>query len=242
MSKLLQLANVATEENILSVIKLQYVPSSGKLYGDDVNLLAPYDTKLHNVLIGDLCVFSNAEGAYIYCQVLKIFAKKNEAKNGYRSYSSHHNGSSSEEITYEFLVQLDDNQTIRIGQKELYVLENWHRIYDAVIAKPPDERESFKYQQDGQYSSTNGNQAGGRSTDDGSSSRQSHRTPGDGEENFSSGQGSDSDRSDTSSTYGGSQENIPSSVELEQSKSEVNNELRLLWGLEENERKKKINR
>lgn len=75
MSKLLQLANVATEENILSVIKLQYVPSSGKLYGDDVNLLALYDTKLHNVLIGDLCVFSNAEGAYIYCQVLKIFAK-----------------------------------------------------------------------------------------------------------------------------------------------------------------------
>lgn len=75
MSKLLQLANVATEENILSVIKLQYVPSSGKLYGDDVNLLALYDTKLHSVLIGDLCVFSNSEGAYIYCQVLKIFAK-----------------------------------------------------------------------------------------------------------------------------------------------------------------------
>lgn len=148
-------------------------------------------------------------------------------------------------------MQIDDNQTVRIGQKELFVLENWHRIYDAVIAKPPDERESFKYQQDGQYSSTNGhrssagaggNGAGGAAGGDESSSSRNHRTPGDGEENFSSGQGSDSDRSDTSSTYGGSQENIPSSVELEQSKSEVNNELRQLWGLEENERKKKINR
>lgn len=142
------------------------------------------------------------------------------------------NGSGAEngEITFEFLVQMDENQTVRITQKELYVLENWHRIYDAVIAKPPDERESFKYQENGQYSSTN------KSNDE---SKQ--RTPGDGEENFSSGQGSDSDRSDTSSTYG-SQENLPSSIELEQSKTEVNSELRLLWGLEENERKKKINR
>ena len=65
MSRLLQLVNVATEENILSVIKLQYVPSSGKLYGDDVNLLAQYDPKLHNVLIGDMCVFANADGMWL---------------------------------------------------------------------------------------------------------------------------------------------------------------------------------
>lgn len=50
-----------------------------------------------------------------------------------------------------------------------------------------------------------------------------------------------SDKSETSSTYG-SNENIPNGIELEQSKAEVNNELRLLWGLEENDRKKKINR
>jgi hypothetical protein len=31
------LVNLATEENIISVIKLQCVPSSGKLYGDDVS-------------------------------------------------------------------------------------------------------------------------------------------------------------------------------------------------------------
>jgi hypothetical protein len=79
MSKLLQLVNVAAEENILSVIKLQFVPSSGKLYGDDINLLALYDAKLHNVLIGDLCVFCNAEGAYIYCQILKILTKSTGA-------------------------------------------------------------------------------------------------------------------------------------------------------------------
>lgn len=147
---------------------------------------------------------------------------------------------SNEQITYEFLVQIDDSQTIRIGQKDLYVLENWHRIYDAVIAKPPDERESFKYQQDSQYSSSSQNGRAGN--EESSSSSRHHRTPGDGEENFSSGQGSDSDRSDTSSTYGGSQDNLPSSIELEQAKTEVNSELRLLWGLEENERKKKINR
>lgn len=160
-----------------------------------------------------------------------------EGKNGTKSsYTTNYTSSAAnEEITYEFLVQVDENQTVRIGQKDLYVLENWHRIYDAVIAKPPDERESFKYSTDGQYSSS------GRSEET-SGRQQHHRTPGDGEENFSSGQGSDSDRSDTSSTYGGSQENIPSSIELEQARNEVNNELRLLFGLEENERKKKINR
>lgn len=159
---------------------------------------------------------------------------KNGTKSSYSTNFTSASSSSNEEITYEFLVQVDDNQTVRIGQKDLYVLENWHRIYDAVIAKPPDERESFKYSAEGQYSSS----GAGRSED----RQQHHRTPGDGEENFSSGQGSDSDRSDTSSTYGGSQENIPNSIELEQARNEVNNELRLLFGLEENERKKKINK
>lgn len=245
MSKLLQLANVATEENILSVIKLQYVPSSGKLYGDDVNLLAAYDPKLHNVLIGDLCVFCNAEGAYIYCQIVKIYTKS-------RPSSSHHhrdrytstyqtaNGTSTE-LDYEFLVQVDDAKTLKIGQKELYVLENWHRIYDAVIAKPPDERESFKYSENQFGSNGNGTSNGGSTPKQNGAGDEGKRSPGDGgEENFSSN-GSDSDRSDTSSTYG-SNEHLPSSIEVEQAKGEVNNELRLLWGLEENERKKKINR
>ena len=90
MSRLLQLVNVATEENILSVIKLQYVPSSGKLYGDDVNLLAQYDAKFHNVLIGDLCVFANADGTYIYCQVVKIqsVSKSTGHKNNDTRYIS----------------------------------------------------------------------------------------------------------------------------------------------------------
>ena len=226
MSKLLQLVNVATEENILSVIKLQYVPSSGKLYGDDVNLLAPYDPKLHNVLIGDLCVFANQDGRYIYCQVIKINTKPKKSAPKYSLKAAE------SDIEYEFVVSLDESgaETSTIAQKDLYVLENWHRIYDAIIAKPPDERESFsnKYQES-ESKKSNSNE---------SDSNGSYRGKQADDENFSSN-GSDSDRSDTSSTYG-SNENIPNSIEIEQAKSEINQELRLLWGLEEGERNKKV--
>ena len=218
MSRLLQLVNVATEENILSVIKLQYVPSSGKLYGDDVNLLAPFDPKLHHVLIGDLCVFANSDTTYIYCQVVKmnVVGKISDT-----------------EVEYEFVVQTDENgaQFTTIKQKDLYVLENWHRIYDAMICKPPDERETFKYPEN-----TGSSNKGTNGTDSDNGKRSSGDT-----EDMSGNASDSSDKSDTSSPYG-SNENIPNSIELEQSKNELNNELRLLWGLEENDRKKKINR
>ena len=219
MSRLLQLVNVATEENILSVIKLQYVPSSGKLYGDDVNLLAPFDPKIHHVLIGDLCVFANTDGTYIYCQIVKINVII----------------MAEGETDYEFTVQLDENgvQFSTIGQKDLYVLENWHRIYDAMICKPPDERETFKYPENNNGTSSSKTTNG--DTDSGK------RTPGDTDENMSGNASDSSDKSETSSNYG-SNENLPNSIELEQSKNELNNELRLLWSLEENDRKKKINR
>ena len=141
------------------------------------------------------------------------------------------------EMEYEFTVQIDDTgaQLVKISQKDLYVLENWHRIYDAMIAKPPDERESFKYQEN----SANGN---GKSNGDKEANGHNGKPSAsdNGEENFSSN-ASDSDKSDTSSNFG-STENLSSGIEIEQSKSEVNQELRLLWGLEENERKKKINK
>ena len=212
MSRLLQLVNVATEENILSVIKLQYVPSSGKLYGDDVQLLAPYDPKLHSVLIGDLCVFQNEQGVYLYCQIVKI-------------------------VDDHFVVLVGDEpaQTSHVAKKDLFVLENWHRIYDAMQAKPPDERESFKYSDN--FSHDAKNKANG--------SNQHNSANNSNESNFedSSNASDTSDvKSETSSNYDGSSENIPSAFELEQAKNEVNNELRLLWSLEENERKKKINR
>jgi hypothetical protein len=219
MSRLLQLVNVATEENILSVIKLQYVPSSGKLYGDDINLLAAFDPKFHNVLIGDLCVYSNASGNYIYCQIVKILSMN---KNNRSTL-----------LEYEFVVQAEDSKQVKISQKDLYVLENWHRIYDAMIAKPPDERESFKYQ-----SSESNNQD--KKHHKQHQQHHQQQTGTESEENYSSN-GSDSDKSDASSTYS-SNDNIPNSIEIEQSKSEVNQELRMLWGLEENERKKKINK
>lgn len=230
MSRLLQLVNVATEENILSVIKLQYVPSSGKLYGDDVNLLAAYDHKLHNVLIGDLCVFANADGTYIYCQICKITAiNLDEDANSSAKYVPKKSTKVEGNYEFEFLVQVDESgqQTVVIGQKDLYVLENWHRIYDAMNAKPPDERETFKYQESASSS---------KKSDDA-------KTNGKTEENgdASSNASDSSDKSENSSTCG-SDDNIPNSVELEQAKNELNNELRLLWGLEENDRKKKINR
>ncbi|CAF4738410.1 unnamed protein product, partial [Rotaria magnacalcarata] len=57
MSKLLNLVNVATEENILSILKLQYIPSPGNVYGDDVEQLQQFNVDVHQVLPGDLCVF-----------------------------------------------------------------------------------------------------------------------------------------------------------------------------------------
>ena len=227
MSRLLQLANVATEENILSVIKLQYIPSSGKLYGDDINLLAQFDPKFHNVLISDLCVYANTDGTYIYCQIINMKPIV-KPKSSPKKYSYESSKSNEPELEYEFTISLDENGTnlLTINQKDLYVLENWHRIYDAMIAKPPDERESFKYQESSSSKSDDKRNTNGSDNNN--------------DDNFSSN-ASDSEKSDTSSNYG-SNEFLPNSAEIEQSKSEVNQELRLLWGLEENERKKKINR
>jgi hypothetical protein len=235
MSRLLQLVNVATEENILSVIKLQYVPSSGKLYGDDVNLLAPYDPKLHNVLIGDLCVFANSDGTYIYCQIVKINVIHSKSSKYTSSFKTE---TKTDNFDYEFTVQIDDNgtQLVKILQKDLYVLENWHRIYDAMTAKPPDERETFKYQESSSSSTKNNNTTNNNNNENDSNGKRETN-----EDNNSGNASDSSDKSDTSSNYGSS-EQLPNAVELEQAKSEINQELRLLWSLEENERKKKINR
>ena len=235
MVRVLQLVNVASEENILSVIKLQYIPSSGKIYGDEVSLLAPFDSKVHNVLPGDLCVYLSSEsGVYIYCQVIKIIINP-------KKISSSNSGSKLNDLLeYTFYVQIDENgqQKVNIGEKELYVLENWHRLYDALASKPPDERETFKYQD-----SASNNQFGGANTNGGNGSSagssDGRRTPGDGEENFSDS----SDKSETSSMYD-SNDNLSgiNQNELETAKNEVNQDLRTIWSLEENERKKKINR
>ena len=249
MSRLLQLVNVATDENILSVIKLQYVPSSGKLYGDDVNLLAPFDAKFHQVLVGDLCVCARAsDGAYVYCQVVEIAAAHAGFTVRVQDDADQENSSTADE---------DAAGLVKLQAGELFVLENWQRIYDATQAKPHDERETFKYstsdkdkerakQQHQQHNDSdeqsekraNGGGGGGSRYRSGANGNAS----GGDQDDFSSGNDSDN-KSDASSTYGGSQECLsPNSAEIEQSKSEINQELRLVWGLEENERKKKINR
>lgn len=226
MVRLLQLVNVASEENILSVIKLQYVPSSGKLYGDDVSLLAPFDPKIHNVLPGDLCVLLTAEGVYIYCQVIKVLIESKQTTIGLKK--------GNEKIEYSFLVQIDEsgNHKIVVSSKDFHVLENWHRIYDALVSKPPDERETFKYSD----TNTNANGSGNGSTN----SSEGRRTPyGDNDDTSDM----NSEKSDTSSMYDSNEQlSGLNQIELEQAKSEVNQELRALWGLEENDRKKKINR
>jgi hypothetical protein len=105
-----------------------------------------------------------------------------------------------------------------------------------MTAKPPDERETFKYQESSSSSTKNNNTTNNNNNDNDSNGKRETN-----EDNNSGNASDSSDKSDTSSNYGSS-EQLPNAVELEQAKSEINQELRLLWSLEENERKKKINR
>ena len=121
-------------------------------------------------------MFANADGTYIYCQIVKMRSVNNSNKtnknanddDGDDDECSNINNNSHTNIEYEFTVQIDDNgaQLVKIAQKDLHVLENWHRIYDAIIAKPPDERESFKYQDNANSKNTSG---GGDSNSNGNS-------------------------------------------------------------------------
>ena len=152
--------------------------------------------------------------------------------------------SKTEPAEYEFVVQTDETTqaTARINQRELYVLENWHRIYDAMLAKPPDERESHKYQENG--AGPNGKEKHHHHHQNGSAETNGHGTSSAENDNDFSSTASDSEKSDTSSPYGSSENvNASSSAEqIEHSKVEINEELRQVWSLDENERKKRINK
>ena len=135
MNSLLQLANISTEANILSVIKQQYVPSSGKFYADDISLLSQYDMKLHDVMVGDLCVYFKPDGNYIYCQIVSIrkVVKKSDEKGAALDTETNEN---------EFTIKIDESDetgVTSISQKSLYVLENWKRVNEAVVVDPPSE-------------------------------------------------------------------------------------------------------
>jgi hypothetical protein len=200
-AKILQYINVGNEESILNVLKLQYIPTSGKLYGDDVSLLAKFDPKIHNILPGDLCVYcvgDNNGGAYIYCEVNKVDLKVID-----------------NQIIYIFNVYTDSTykNTMCLNEDNFYVLENWHRINDALNTKPPDEREStFKYNGNGNGASSGGSSDTGR------------QTPQD--EYYSS---SDNEtKSEPSSTYG-SNEQLDKGVsqdEIEKAINEINDQIR----------------
>jgi hypothetical protein len=200
-AKILQYINVGNEESILDVLKLQYTPTSGKLYGDDVSLLAKFDPKVHNILPGDLCVYClDDNGAYIYCEVNKVDLQLVDSR-----------------IVYIFNVFIDTTykNTMCLNEENFYVLENWHRINDALNSKPPDEREStFKY--------NNGNGASS-----GGSSDTGHQTPQD--DYYSS---SDNEtKSEPSSTYG-SNEMLDKGVsqdEIEKAINEINDQIREIF-------------
>jgi len=138
MSKLLDLVNVATEENILSILKLQYIPSPGNVYGDDVEQLQQFNIDTHQILPGDLCVY-RVNDLYIYCEVEKVLKESVETKDSwtYKKTEPMH--------TYVFLCRINDaNQLEKISAENFYVLEHWSRIFDAVSSKPVDERDTFK--------------------------------------------------------------------------------------------------
>ncbi len=104
-----------------------------------------------------------------------------------------------------------------------------------MIAKPQDERESFKYQESSSKQTNGGDQS--------ESSSNSRNYKSNDNDNDSTA-GSDSERSDSSSQYGGSQEDLPNSGadQIETAKNEITDELRMIWSFEENDRKKKINK
>ena len=138
MSKLLNLVNVATEENILSILKLQYIPSPGNVYGDDVEQLQQFNIEQHQILPGDLCVY-RVNDIYIYCEVEQIIKEPVANKEDW-SQKKDDGG-----FIYVFLCKINDaNDTEKIDASNFYVLEHWSRIFDAVSSKPVDERDSFK--------------------------------------------------------------------------------------------------
>jgi hypothetical protein len=139
MAKLLNLVNVATEENILSILKLQYIPSPGNVYGDDVEQLKQFNIEQHQILPGDLCVY-RLNDLYIYCEVEKILRESSDDTKDEWSWKK-----SDSSLSYIFICKINDaNATQKIEASNFYVLEHWSRIFDAVSTKPVDERESFK--------------------------------------------------------------------------------------------------
>jgi hypothetical protein len=143
MSTFLNLVNIATEENILSTLKLQYIPSPGNVYGDDIEQLQQFNIEQHQILPGDLCVYRDND-LYIYCEVEKILKEylNYDQEQGLWKKS---NSTSSLVPSYIFICRVNDAQeTRRIEATNFYVLEHWSRIFDAVHTKPVDERESFK--------------------------------------------------------------------------------------------------
>ncbi|UJR23291.1 hypothetical protein I4U23_026307 [Adineta vaga] len=257
MAKLLNLVNVATEENILSILKLQYIPSPGNVYGDDIEQLQQFNIDLHQILPGDLCVY-RMNDLYIYCEVEKILKEStNEQDNNQDEWSWKKSDST---LSYVFVCKINDaNETQKIEASNFYVLEHWSRIFDAVHTKPVDERDSFK-------SSTtttqgkNGDKDKFNDEKTSSSSKRTGKTNHAGEstndfnhstngfDNFKTQTSADSDssgnatsesQSESESTQTNEQDMIDK-TELELTKTEIYNAVRQAYQLTGQERKKTV--
>jgi len=143
MSNFLNLVNIASEDNILSTLKLQYIPSPGNVYGDDIEQLQQFNIETHQIYPGDLCVYRDND-LYIYCEVEKII--KEYSNSNAEQWSWKKSQSSTTLVpSYVFICRVNDsNETRKIEASNFYVLEHWSRIFDAVHTKPVDERETFK--------------------------------------------------------------------------------------------------
>ena len=42
----------------------------GGIYADDISLLSQYNMEVHEVIVGDLCVYFKPDGNYIYCKII----------------------------------------------------------------------------------------------------------------------------------------------------------------------------
>jgi len=256
MSKLLNLVNVATEENILSILKLQYIPSAGNVYGDDIEQLQQFNIDVHQVLPGDLCVY-RVNDIYIYCEVEKILK---ESTNNEQQREESFGKKTDETSSYVFICKINDaNETQRILASDFYVLEHWSRIFDAVTSRPVDERDSFKPTA-GQSSTQGKNGDKDRTSNNKSSSKrpgQSNNSTTDSSSDFqtgfehskaygqtsadsdSSGNATSESQSDSESTQANEQDRLDK-AELELTKTEIYNAVRQAYQLNGQERKKTV--
>ncbi|KAI0979566.1 hypothetical protein GJ496_003085 [Pomphorhynchus laevis] len=168
MSRLLDLIGLCTDENILSTLKLNYIPGPGRLYGDEITLLHPFSSESHRLVPGDLCVYKRmSDSAFVYCRFIRFGLKTDsviiladlDSRIDHLNFGSVSTvaGNSSDDIFVRYgggdsndpnINMLSSSTKWRklaieteITGANLFVLENWSRMHDAVDVNPISEQE-----------------------------------------------------------------------------------------------------